>query len=51
MSLIRISVIAAMCAASLAAQSPITGVGNFSHIVANMDRAIEFYRDVWGSAY
>jgi predicted enzyme related to lactoylglutathione lyase len=48
MSIIRISVVAALLAGSLAAQSPIVGVGNFSHIVANMDRAIEFYRDVIG---
>jgi catechol 2,3-dioxygenase-like lactoylglutathione lyase family enzyme len=33
---------------TLAAQSPITGVGNFSHIVADMDRSIAFYRDVIG---
>jgi len=33
---------------TVAAQSPITGIGNFSHIVANMNRAIEFYRDVIG---
>ena len=31
---------------SLGAQ--ITGVGNFSHVVSNMDRSIEFYRDVIG---
>jgi catechol 2,3-dioxygenase-like lactoylglutathione lyase family enzyme len=46
MSAIRIPIIAALFAGSLSAQ--ITGVGNFSHIVANMDRAIEFYRDVIG---
>jgi predicted enzyme related to lactoylglutathione lyase len=48
MSTIRISTVAVLFVGSLAAQSPITGVGNFSHIVANMDRAIEFYRDVIG---
>ncbi len=48
MSTTGISIVSALFAASLAAQSPVTGVGNFSHIVANMDRAIEFYRDVIG---
>jgi catechol 2,3-dioxygenase-like lactoylglutathione lyase family enzyme len=28
--------------------SPITGIGNFSHIVSNLDKSIEFYRDVLG---
>lgn len=48
MSIVRISAVAALLAGSLAAQSPVLGVGNFSHIVANTDRAIEFYRDVIG---
>ena len=48
MSTTRISIVAALFATSLAAQSPVVGVGNFNHIVANMDRAIEFYRDVIG---
>jgi len=48
MSIIRISIVAALFVGSLTAQSPVAGVGNFSHIVANMDRAIEFYRDVIG---
>lgn len=48
MSIVRISAVAALFTASLAAQSPVVGVGNFSHIVASMDRAIEFYRDVIG---
>src|SRR5271170_2885668 len=26
----------------------IVGVGNFSHIVANLDKSLEFYRDVLG---
>lgn len=26
----------------------VTGVGNFSHIVANLDKSLEFYRDVLG---
>jgi catechol 2,3-dioxygenase-like lactoylglutathione lyase family enzyme len=35
--------------ASASAQTAdITGVGNFSHIVADMDRALRFYRDVIG---
>src|SRR5580765_531859 len=28
--------------------SPIIGVGNFSHIAANLDKSLEFYRDVIG---
>ncbi|MCU1335498.1 MAG: hypothetical protein JWO19_1079 [Bryobacterales bacterium] len=52
MSTIRIATVAALFMGTLVAQnvaqSPIIGVGNFSHIVANMDRAIEFYRDVIG---
>jgi predicted enzyme related to lactoylglutathione lyase len=40
-------------AATLSAQTPapagdVTGVGNFSHIVANLERSVEFYRDVLG---
>jgi predicted enzyme related to lactoylglutathione lyase len=31
-----------------AAQTFITGVGNFSHIVANLDKSLEFYRDAIG---
>lgn len=48
MSTTRISTVALLFMGSLAAQSAISGVGNFSHIVANMDRAVEFYRDVIG---
>jgi catechol 2,3-dioxygenase-like lactoylglutathione lyase family enzyme len=48
MSIIRILTGAVLFAGTLAAQSPITGVGNFSHIVADMDRSIAFYRDVIG---
>jgi predicted enzyme related to lactoylglutathione lyase len=48
MPISRILTVAVLFMGSLAAQSPITGVGNFSHIVASMDRAIEFYRDVIG---
>ena len=29
-------------------QSPVSSLGNFSHIVANMDRSVEFYRDGLG---
>lgn len=43
---------AAVVAAPAFAQAPaipdITGIGNFSHIVADMDRALRFYRDVIG---
>src|SRR4051812_43451649 len=28
--------------------SLVTGIGNFSHIVSNLDKSIEFYRDVLG---
>ena len=38
----------AVLSASAAAPDEITGVGNFSHIVANLDRSLEFYRDVLG---
>jgi catechol 2,3-dioxygenase-like lactoylglutathione lyase family enzyme len=48
MSMIRILTVAVLFIGTLAAQSPITGVGNFSHIVADMDRSIAFYRDVIG---
>jgi len=48
MPIIRILTVAVLCMGTLSAQSPITGVGNFSHIVADMDRAIAFYRDVIG---
>jgi catechol 2,3-dioxygenase-like lactoylglutathione lyase family enzyme len=42
---------ALMLCFALQAQSPpgdVMGVGNFSHIVANLDKSIEFYRDVLG---
>jgi len=40
-------------AGALSAQQPapageVTGVGNFSHIVANLDKSVEFYHDVLG---
>jgi catechol 2,3-dioxygenase-like lactoylglutathione lyase family enzyme len=40
-----------LASAMLWAQAPageIVGVGNFSHIVQNMDKSLEFYRDVLG---
>ena len=45
-SFIRIGTIALCLACTLPAQ--VTGVGNFSHIVSNLDKSIEFYRDVLG---
>ena len=56
-SIFRMSVLPAFLAGTLtfgqtapapASQSFITGVGNFSHIVANLDRSLEFYRDAIG---
>lgn len=51
--LVILTIGAALAASSALAQSPaqagdITGVGNFSHIVSNMERALAFYRDVLG---
>jgi catechol 2,3-dioxygenase-like lactoylglutathione lyase family enzyme len=50
--LIVIAIGAALVAAPVAAQSTsaadVVGVGNFSHIVSSMDRALAFYRDVLG---
>src|SRR5262245_12566262 len=49
--------IALLTAVTLRAQAPqpapapagdVVGVGNFAHIVADMDRALGFYRDVLG---
>src|SRR5580698_8368657 len=39
--------------ATLSAQQPapagdVTGVGNFSHIVANLDKSVDFYHNVLG---
>ena len=57
LSTVRIGVCAAMFAAPLAfaqdapvppTQPFITGVGNFSHIVADLDKSLAFYRDVIG---
>lgn len=39
---------AAQAPPAVAPAGVITGVGNFSHIVADMDRALAFYRDVIG---
>lgn len=48
-------ILGTLCASVLFAQAPqpapagdIVGVGNFSHIVQNMERSVEFYRDVLG---
>src|SRR5580704_10615516 len=43
----------AMCALCLTAQpvapaGEVLGVGNFIHVAANLDKSIEFYRDVIG---
>ncbi len=48
--LVVITIGAALAAAPVHAQTPadVVGVGNFSHIVASMDRALAFYRDVLG---
>lgn len=40
--------LSAGAAAQTGAASDITGIGNFSHIVADLDRALRFYRDVIG---
>jgi catechol 2,3-dioxygenase-like lactoylglutathione lyase family enzyme len=37
-------------AQTVAPQGLVSGVGNFSHIVASLDRSVEFYRDVIGLA-
>jgi len=34
--------------AAMASGQDVTGVGNFSHIVTNLDKSLEFYRDVLG---
>jgi catechol 2,3-dioxygenase-like lactoylglutathione lyase family enzyme len=47
----RIATIAIGTACALSAQTTapdVAGVGNFSHIVSNLDKSIEFYRDVLG---
>ena len=41
-------VLSAVVTAQNAATSEVVGVGNFSHIVRDMDRAVAFYRDVLG---
>jgi lactoylglutathione lyase len=52
--LLVLAILGAALAAPASAQTgpapaaDITGVGNFSHIVADMDRALRFYRDVIG---
>jgi lactoylglutathione lyase len=56
-SIICAGCVALMCALALAqappslaqaATSPVKSLGNFSHIVANMDRSVAFYRDGLG---
>src|SRR3954452_2395316 len=58
-STVRLSVVAGavalVAAASLGAQAPqpapagdVVGVGNFAHIVADLDTSLGFYRDVLG---
>jgi len=47
----RIGTIAIGAACALSAQTAVpdvAGAGNFSHIVSNLDKSIEFYRDVLG---
>lgn len=46
--LASVSLMAQTPATPPAPPAPVTGVGNFSHIVADMDRALNFYRDVLG---
>src|SRR5262245_45409333 len=41
---------AAAAARQAAPAGAVTGVGNFSHIVASLDRSVQFYRDVLGLA-
>src|ERR1700685_2790545 len=43
----NVTLIAFAAAAMLRGQE-VTGVGNFSHIVENLDKSMEFYRDVLG---
>lgn len=41
--------LAVLCAsAAIVNAQEITGIANFSHIVANLDKSLEFYRDVLG---
>jgi len=47
----KLFMMAILASAMLWAQAPageIVGVGNFSHIVQNLDKSLEFYRDVLG---
>src|SRR3984885_10767724 len=52
--LIRAGVLTLMAVGIVCAQtrdtdvSPVTGIGNFSHIVSNLDKSIDFSRDVRG---
>jgi catechol 2,3-dioxygenase-like lactoylglutathione lyase family enzyme len=51
-SLINLRTLTLCMACAAYAQAPasdiVAGVGNFSHIVSNLDKSIEFYRDVLG---
>ena len=37
-----------LTSAQISGASEVIGVGNFSHVVRDMDRAVAFYRDVLG---
>ena len=37
-----------LAAAAVLPAQEVTGLGNFSHIVANLDKSLEFYHDVLG---
>ncbi len=47
---VKLTLLIAFSLGVASAQSPevVAGVGNFSHIVSNLDKSIEFYRDVLG---
>jgi catechol 2,3-dioxygenase-like lactoylglutathione lyase family enzyme len=44
----RSFILIGLAAAAAVYGQDITGVGNFSHIVTNLDKSLEFYRDVLG---
>ena len=46
--LLSLVAVNAVTAQTKAPAGDITGVGHFSHIVANLDKSLEFYRDVLG---
>jgi len=45
---IRSFALVSVAAAALSAQPQVTGVGNFTHVVENLDRSLAFYRDALG---